>query len=540
MAKRERASWMGLVVCAASASSACASSDEIDAHNEWATEGETLPEGTSANVLFDQAGQEHGVPPTLLKSIAWVETRMHMVDGATEFDGQEPRYGVMAIAESNHAQAAALAGVTPEDAKIDVRANVRSAAALLSLYADKLAIDRADLAAWAEPAAWYSGISESEALANYVHREIYQILRDGLFTEFLEVLPVDVEAKYPYAGEKAAGPDYPAAKWRPSPNISSRPSGTVGDPQMVIIHTCEGSYSGCWDHLTKSSSGVSAHYVVNSDGSEVSQLVLEAKKAWHISATYKCSRNDSTLCNLDGVSSNSFTIGIEHAGYASQGSWSNGLIDASAKLACNITQDNAIARDKWHLVAHGQLQPYNRTDPGPNWPWSSYLSKVNSFCGSNPTEPPPDQPPPDNSPGTIIVDSNQSLNPSNAIAEISGNWTASNNVGGYYNTGYFWRSTGATTDLARFKVQLASPKKMAVDAWWSSAGDRSTTAPFVIYDGTGAHIDTVYVNQRESGGQWVQLGTYNFTTGWNTVALSRWTTAGAVVVADAFRFREVP
>jgi hypothetical protein len=33
------------------------------------------------------------------------------------------------------------------------------------------------------------------------------------------------------------------------------------------------------------------------------------------------------------------------------------------------------------------------------------------------------------------------------------------------------------------------------------------------------------------------IGTYSFTKGWNKVQLSRWTTEGFVVVADAIRVR---
>ena len=80
---------------------------------------------------------------------------------------------------------------------------------------------------------------------------------------------------------------------------------------------------------------------------------------------------------------------------------------------------------------------------------------------------------------------------------------------------------------------------MVVEAWWPAASDRSSSAPFIIFDGNGNQLDTVYVNQKSSGGQWVTLGTYNFTAGWNVVGLSRWTTPGSVVVADAVRFREV-
>jgi N-acetyl-anhydromuramyl-L-alanine amidase AmpD len=465
-----------------------------------------------------------------------------MVVGEIEFDEQDRRFGIMALSMAQLDEACALAGVTSEDARTDPSANIRAAAALLSSFADQLAIDRASLGAWAPVVAEYSGIEVEQARSQYVHEEVFGALKKGVYTESVALEPLEVTPHYPLMDSSSTpGPDYSQAIWRPSPTHSSRPSGNSGKVQMVIIHSCEGAYSGCWSHLTKSSAKVSAHYVVNSTGSEISQLVLESRKAWHIGATYKCSRNDGVACNLDGVGSNSFTVGIEHAGYASQSSWDSGLLQTSAALTCDITEQYGISPDKWHIVAHGQLQPYNRTDPGPNWPWTQYISMVGSACGGAPPPDPPEDPP--ENPGDeseIVVDSNNAANGPLAAFEISGNWTASNNVAGYYNTGYFWRSTGSSSDLARFKVYLSGSKPMIVEAWWSAASDRSPTAPFVIYDASDQHLDTVYVDQRQSGGKWVQLGTYNLTAGWNTVALSRWTTAGDVVVADAVRVREAP
>ena len=74
--------------------------------------------------------------------------------------------------------------------------------------------------------------------------------------------------------------DYGPAIWRPSPNYNARPSGYT--PSMVIIHSCEGNYAGCWGWLANSQSGASAHYVVHESGSEITQLVRESHRAWHI------------------------------------------------------------------------------------------------------------------------------------------------------------------------------------------------------------------------------------------------------------------
>ena len=59
----------------------------------------------------------------------------------------------------------------------------------------------------------------------------------------------------------------------------------------------------------------------------------------------------------------------------------------------------------------------------------------------------------------------------------------------------------------------------------------------MAFDAAGNKLGTATADQRGSGSQWVPLGTFNFTAGWNKVVLSRWTAAGAVVVADAVRIR---
>ncbi|MSP26827.1 MAG: N-acetylmuramoyl-L-alanine amidase [Myxococcales bacterium] len=523
--------------------------------------GETQAEGTSSELVFANAGLEFDVPASLLKSIAWVETRGQMIAGEVEHEGVEPAYGIMALRGEKLVEGAALADVEIEAAAADLASNVRAAAAWLSVRAAEQGIDRSDAAAWAEIVADYSGITEFEGRANYIHGEVYQTLRAGVATEALQLDALDVAPAFPLADAQLdPGPDYAGSLWRPSPNHSARPGGKAGDAQVVIIHTCEGTYSGCWSWLKNSGSGVSAHYVVNSTGKEVTQLVRENRKAWHISADYKCSLNSGKNCELNGYGGNNFTVGIEHAGYAKQSSWDEGLLHASAKLTCDVSKGQDIARDSYHIVGHGQLQPYNRIDPGPNWPWGKYLALVNSYCGGGkpPEPPPPQDPPPQPNPQPvpdpqpqpnpppqpdpqppltlIVIDSNDANNGSNAKLVVSGSWTASNNVGGYYKTGYWWRTTGESSDLAEFLAYLPSAATLKVEAWWPAAADRSTAAPFVIYNANGTHLDTVYVNQQQNGGKWMALGTYKFTTGWNSVGLSRWTAPGSVVVADAVRF----
>ena len=337
-------------------------------------------EDESHDGLFREAGQEFNVPPALLKSISFVQTRYQMVKGAEEFEGRPAVHGLMALSGAVLEEGAKLAGVTVEQARTDARSNVRAAAALLSNRAEALKIDRTQAAQWAPAVAEVSGIENEEGRRSFVHNEVFRVARLGLGTLSKEWAASGQGLAVEELGQQSqalAGPDYAPAIWRPSPNYNARPMGV----KMVVIHTCESSYSGCWSWLTNSTSEVSAHYVVREDGGEISQLVRDASRAWHIGATYQCSNNSNVKCELNGRSSNDFTIGIEHGGYASTVNWPVTQIDASAKLLCDITRDNAVPRDRYHVVGHGQLQPYNRTDPGANWPWTDYLNRANAHCG---------------------------------------------------------------------------------------------------------------------------------------------------------------
>lgn len=89
----------------------------------------------------------------------------------------------------------------------------------------------------------------------------------------------------------------PPLKWRSSPNFSAR----TARVDLVVLHDTEGSYAGAIDWFARPSSKVSAHFVIKEDGSEATQMVDLADKAWHACAF------------------NSRSVGIEMAGLASKG-----------------------------------------------------------------------------------------------------------------------------------------------------------------------------------------------------------------------------
>lgn len=506
---------------------------------------------------FLEAADQTGVPVQLLLAISEVETGVQPVVGHEEFDGVAPAYGVMALRGERVTEAAAALGVTEALVRDDLATNVLAAATLLAGWADEGAIDTNDLGAWAPAVARYSGIPDYEAAREYVWFEVYAALADGVTVEGYSTDPVVATPNYPRPERYGARTGDSSTVWTASPNYSSR-SGAAVD--YIVIHTCEGSYSGCWGWLTNSSSGVSAHYVVNDTGSEVRQLVDEANKAWHISANYDCNYNDGLDCSRNGTSMNSISVGIEHAGYASQTSWDAGLLRRSAEITCGVATRHGVPIDENHIIGHGQMQPWNREDPGASWPWSSYIAAVASACGGSSSSSGGSSSGGSSSGGSssggssssgssgsssgaypqtqvqFVVDSNNASNDTSAYGiEVSSSWWSSSSTPGYWNTGYWAAPTESVSDPATFWFQTDAERCYAVDAWWTSGSNRPSAVVFLAYDPSDRELGRATVDQTKNGSTWNRLGSWTFPAGQNAILLSRWATSGRYAIADAVR-----
>lgn len=491
--------------------------------------GQPGPETADTLMVSDayrRASEQTVVPGELLVALAWAQTGGQMVEGTDELEA-EIRYGVMGLGESQIPRAVELTGLPADSIRHEPEANVLAAAAILEDIAMERGIDPVDLGAWAPAIAELVAIEDADALATFLHDDVYGLLRTGLVAEGTEVKPVDVEVAWPLP----AGVERSTVTWDPSPNHSSRSGYAV---KYLILHTCEGSTQGCRSTLKNPNNPngrVSAHYLVDAD--RAYQHVAEDRKAWHIGADYACSRNDGHACSDDGKPMNNISIGIEHAGYASQSWWSPALIQRSAEIACGAANRHGIPIDRYHVLGHGEMQPWNRTDPGANWPWASYMDAMRTACGETPTgggTPTED---------AIVIDSNEAANGPDAQFTVSSSWWGSTSVSTFYNSGYFVAPAAAVSDPAHFAFSLPASGCARVDAWWPAAGDRPTSAAFIAVDPTGGEIGRTSVDMTVGGGRWNALGSWWFPAGWNEIQLSRWTTPGTYVVADAVRVTPV-
>ena len=153
--------------------------------------------------------------------------------------------------------------------------------------------------------------------------------------------------------------------WFPahSSNYSSSNRGKH-EIDMVVIHSAEG-YTGGLTGFQDPSKNASAHYSVQWNG-DVGHMVENKDIAWHAGSN----------------SINRRSIGIEHPGFAyamkpgSRAEWSKRQQRASAKLVAKLSRKYGIPLNSRHIIAHDDVPNQTHTDPGPYWPWNSYLWRV--------------------------------------------------------------------------------------------------------------------------------------------------------------------
>jgi N-acetylmuramoyl-L-alanine amidase len=314
-----------------------------------------------------------------------------------------------------------------------------------------------------------------------------------------------------------ASTDYGPAIWRQAYSGHWYTSGN--GHKFVVCHDMEGYYLSTISYFQQSGTQASIHYCINgkqdsgsdAPAGELTQMVREAYYAWHV------------LCW------NTYCAGTEHEGFASNPAWyTDAMYNTSGLLQRHLCDHYGIPKDRNHIVGHNEWQNAawrsyasanfgidpncnSHTDPGQYWNWSKLMSIVNPPSGT-----------------TIVVD-----NASSGFS-ASANWATGTSATDKYGADYRWRSAEAVSDVATFSANLPSGGTWTVYVWYPEGSNRSTETPFIISTSSGTH--TEIVNQQITGGQWVSQGAYSMNAGANTVKVSCWVTAGAVVVADAVKW----
>ena len=374
-----------------------------------------------AQVNFQQVYQVAPlVPSGLLEAVAWTNTRMVHLENVTEgCSGIPVPYGIMGLHEDgknyflkNGELVSNLSGISIVNQKINPENQITAYAIAFSVLMEIEIGANGDVNNGNAIRNVLHQLSEipEEGMVNLLARDmqVYEILNFmknqemanhygftpanfSLPTIFgnqnfavlsghkIEIHPTQIvgnnNALYSISSTKST--EFGPAIWNPTPscNYSSR-SGTA--ISAITIHTIQGSYAGAISWSQNCSSSVSYHYVVRSSDGQITQMVLEANKAWHVG------------------SENPYTIGYEHEGYVDNPIWyTDTLYGSSAAISRDIVNSGygipalrtyyGVATVGTNLLGnctkikgHQHYPNQTHTDPGINWNWEKYYRLINN------------------------------------------------------------------------------------------------------------------------------------------------------------------
>ncbi|MFI2708747.1 N-acetylmuramoyl-L-alanine amidase [Micromonospora sp. NPDC018662] len=289
--------------------------------------------------------------------------------------------------------AATLTGLDAQKLRTDPAANIRGGAALLASYQKALGGPvgaGSDAAAWYGAVARYSGADTSDAAAAFAD-EVYDQLGQGAARttdDGQRVTLAATTAEPDRSGlarlglRHAARPDglecpvRLACEWIPAPyeQLSADP-GDYGNHDLgnrpkqqkieyIVIHDTEGYFDPSVD-LVKRADYLGWHYTLRSVDGYVAQHIKAKDVGWHAGNWYV----------------NAKSIGLEHEGFAGQGTWyTEAMYRSSAKLVRYLAQKFGIPMDRQHIIGHDNVPGITAAavggmhwDPGPYWDWSHYF-----------------------------------------------------------------------------------------------------------------------------------------------------------------------
>ncbi len=143
--------------------------------------------------------------------------------------------------------------------------------------------------------------------------------------------------------------------------------------------------------------------------------------------------------------------------------------------------------------------------------------------------------------GTAAPASNSPVILDNETAGVvfTGSWihNAESEVDQHFNGSVDYAAPGDGSSRVQFQPNLPWAGKYKVFARWTTNPNRATDATYTVHYAAGSQ--DVTVDQRQAGGQWNLLGTFNFKAGMDGyVTLNN--AANGFVIADAVKFERVP
>ncbi|MDX2246180.1 MAG: CUB domain-containing protein [Bacteroidia bacterium] len=382
---------------------------------------------TDYSPFFDEAYSKYpDIPRGVLEAIAYTNTRMNHIRPVVEgCQGLPEYYGVMGLVvdgkgyfNNTLTRVSELSGFSERDIIESPRINILAYAAAYSavqqnkrlartsieahdpilVELSEIPVDNSATHSFAFDQQFYSVLKEMESphtgTQHRLNRRIdfekvfgaenYRVLSAPSVKISSERVSGSNGATYIAPGARTADctssrdkANYSGAIWNAadSKNYGSREGESV---QHVTIHTIQGSYASAIAWFRNPAAKVSTHYVIRASDGQVTQMVCEEDRAFHVKTD------------------NATAIGIEHEGFIDDGGawYTNEMYESSAALVRDICQCykinplqtfggpptngiRTLTNTCYKVKGHQHFKGNNHIDPGPFWDWDRYYRLIN-------------------------------------------------------------------------------------------------------------------------------------------------------------------
>lgn len=376
---------------------------------------------------FEEAYQLYpNIPKGVLEAVAHTNTRIkHIKPNEIQPSclGLPQYFGVMGLVENGHGyfqnsllNIAELSGYKVEAIKNDARTNILAYASAYSQLVTKKGLEKnviethtqilhelSEFPVQKKAKSQFAFDTHAYSILKLLNNEDfqasfqtdkYEIDMKEVFGENLKVLSasnviIDKENAKTETGYIYTEPNQKSMSCNDiSPSFPGTLIFTAADPSNygsrsgtaithITIHTMQGSYAGSISWFQNPAANVSAHYNIRALDGQVTQMVCEADRGFHVS------------------SANPYTIGIEHEGYIDDASWyTEAMYYVSAQLSIDIMNRygiepercydnngdsglNALSTNCYKIKGHQHYPSQTHIDPGPLWDWEYYYDLLN-------------------------------------------------------------------------------------------------------------------------------------------------------------------
>lgn len=292
--------------------------------------------------------------------------------------------------------ASKLTGIPEARLRTDRGANLEGTAALLASYQKTLtgSLPR-NPSEWTAAVAEYSHFTDKKAATRYVHG-VFKAIASGAEQKTAQGtlrLAADQDARPDLSqldelrltsADTTTGAECPAtmdctyapvAVTGSNGQVSNRPANGI-QIDRIVIHTAEGTFASALSTLSAPGAVVSAHYLMDTDGS-TTQLMPVEDIAYAVGNYHY---------NLHSVS-------IEHAGFTAQGAkwYTDATYQQTAELVKYLAQQYDVPLDRQHIMGHdnvpGSLDSNlakQHWDPGTAWDWDRFMTLLGAPAATGP------------------------------------------------------------------------------------------------------------------------------------------------------------